>query len=188
MFYYLFIIHHHFPPPQGHHASCYPMHSPSQNPVIHSYYTPFSLLARHSNLFSLTSPSQYQSTSSAAYPISNYLHTPLSTIMSFFILSTWPNQRKTSSLILLSTPFITLHNSLIHAFRTLSIFLIPSKPVRLSICTALILDLSFSFYIIVSLPYIRTGLSNISCKTLAHSSYKPLTLTRDLITLLPEPW
>ena len=56
------------------------------------------------------------------------------------ILTTWPNHWKTPS----TTPFINLHNYLIHAFRTLPILLTPSRPLRLSICTALILDLSFS--------------------------------------------
>ena len=85
------------------------------------------------------------------------------------------------------SPFVYPQNSLIRAFRTLFIFLIPSKPLRLSLCTALILDLS-SFHIIVSLPYIGTGTRNFSCKTLVHSSYKPLALDRGLIepaTLLP---
>ena len=41
------------------------------------------------------------------------------------------------------------------------------------ICTTLFLKLS-SFHIIVSLPCIRTGTNNDSCKRLAHSSCKPL--------------
>ena len=49
-------------------------------------------------------------------------------------------------------------NSLICAFWTLSILLTS----ELFICTCLILDLSFSFHIIASLPYIRTGTSNVS--------------------------
>ena len=79
--------------------------------------------------------------------------------------------------------FITLHNCLIHAFKTSSTLLIPSKPLRFSI-----LDLSFSLYIIVALPHVRTGTSNDSCKTLVQSSCKLVALTRDLITtatLLP---
>ena len=56
------------------------------------------------------------------------------------------------------TLFITLHNSLIHAFRTLSILMIPSKPLRLSIYTAPMLDFFFTFHSIVSLPYVRTGI------------------------------
>ena len=43
---------------------------------------------------------------------------------------------RTSSSIHSSRPFLTLHNSLIYAFRTLFILLIPSNPLRLSICTA----------------------------------------------------
>ena len=75
----------------------------------------------------------------------------------------------------------TPYNSLIHIFRTLSTHLIPSKPMRSSICIVLILILSFSFHIIASLPYIRTGISYVYWKTLAHSSYRPLALTRDII-------
>ena len=75
----------------------------------------------------------------------------------------------------------TLHNSLICSFQTLSILLIPSNPLRLSICIALIPDLSFSYHNIVSLPYIRTRTSNVSCKTLVHSSCKSRALTRDLM-------
>ena len=55
-------------------------------------------------------------------------------------------------------PFIILHTYHINALGTLPIFLIPSKPLRLSICTALILDLSFFFPIIVLLPYLRAGI------------------------------
>ena len=67
--------------------------------------------------------------------------------------------------ITIINPFVTLYNFIICIFRTLSILLIPSKPLSLSIYTALILDLSF-FHIFVSLPYIRTGMSNVSCKIL----------------------
>ena len=88
----------------------------------------------------------------------------------------------------------TFLNHFMHPFRhsaqlpypyigTPSILLIRNKPFILSICTALILDLS-SFHNIVSLPYVRTGTSKVSCKNLAHSSCKPLTLTRDLIAPL----
>ena len=45
-----------------------------------------------------------------------------------------------------SCPFVTPHNSVIRAFRTLSILLIPSKPLRFSICTVLILDRSFHYH------------------------------------------
>ena len=76
-------------------------------------------------------------------------------------------------------PFFNLHNSHIHAFGTLSLLLITSNPLKLSICTVLIIDLSF-FYNTVSLPYIRTGTSNVSFKNLAYSRCKSLALTRDL--------
>ena len=49
-----------------------PMHFPSGTPAIHSYLTPFSLLAWHPNLFSLNSPSRYKSISSAANPLNDY--------------------------------------------------------------------------------------------------------------------
>ena len=100
----------------------------------------------------LNSPSWYQSISSTAYPLSDYQHTILHrllTILSFSILSKWPNHQRTTSSIFSSTPFITPYNYFIYAFRTLYILFIPSKPLRLSICTAPILDLSFSFQNIV---------------------------------------
>ena len=125
----------------------------------HPPYTP---IMHHSSClpdiqtFSSSSPSRYQSISSAAYPLSDYQHTPTFTLLamlSFTILSTWPNHRRTSSPIFSSAPFITLHNCLFHSFGTLSILLIPNRPQRSSISTALILGLSFSLHI-VSLPTI----------------------------------
>ena len=80
-----------------------------------------------------------------AYPLSDYQHTLLANL-SFSILSTWLNHWRSPSSILLYTPFVTPQNSLIRAFRIQFILLIPSKPLRLSICTALILDLTFSFH------------------------------------------
>ena len=53
----------------------------------------------------------------------------------------------------------------------------------MSIRTALIFDLYFSFHIIVSMPYIRIRTIDVSFKTLTHSSYKFLALTKDLMTL-----
>ena len=82
-----------------------------------------------------------------------------------------------------STDFVTLHKFLIRAFGTLPILLTPSKPLRLSICTTVNLYLSFCFHIIVSPPHIRRSPSDVSCKTLIHSSCKLLVLTRDLISL-----
>ena len=84
--------------------------------------------------------------------------------------------------------FFHVFLSFLFFINPLSILLIPSNPLRMSICKALILNLSLSFHNIVSLPYIRRGTSNVSCKTLAHSSCKSLALTRDLMapqTLLP---
>ena len=83
--------------------------------------------------------------------------------------------------------FVNQHNCLILAFGALSILLIPSKP--LEVFHLYILILNISFHIIVSLPCIRTGMSNDWCKTIAHSSCKPLALTKDLIepaTFLPH--
>ena len=99
-------------------------------------------------------------------------------IISFFILSIWLSNRRTPS-IHSFTPFNTPHNYLINLFSTLSILLIPSSSLRLSICTPLILDLSYSFHNSVSQPYIRTGTSNVSCTTLAYSSCK--SINTDLI-------
>ena len=65
-------------------------------------------------------------------------------------------------------------NSFVHPFLhstqlpygALSILLIPNRPLRLSICTTLILDFSFFLHAIVSLPYNRTVTNNTSRTTL----------------------
>ena len=93
---------------------------------------------------------------------------------------TEPNHLRTRGRVISTlSPPIPIFTTLICAFDTQSILLIPDNPLRLCICTALFLD--FSFHIIVSLPYRRTGTSNVSCKTLVHLSYNVLALTRDLI-------
>ena len=79
------------------------------------------------------------------------------------------NHQRTLSPLLSSSPFVTPYNSIIRAFGTLSIPLIPSKPQTLSICTGLFLDLTFFFHQSFSLPYVTTDASNVLCKTLAHS-------------------
>ena len=86
---------------------------------------------------------------------------PAHTLGNFIILSTRPNHQSTPSSLLSFNPFVTPHNSLIRACGTLSLLL--NKHLRSSICIILILDLSF--HNIVSLPYIRTGTSNVSWKT-----------------------
>ena len=72
-------------------------------------------------------------------------------------------------------------------FDPLFIHLIPNKLLRFSICKTQIPDLSF-LHIIISLPCRRTGMSNASCSTLAHTSCRLLAFPRDLIasgTFLP---
>ena len=98
-------------------------------------------------------------------------------------ISTWLNHLNTPS-ILSSSPFFTLHNSLICAFGTLSILQIPSNPPRLFVCTVLILNISSSFHNIFSLPY----KSSYKQCFMQYSSCKSLALTWDLMaptTLLP---
>ena len=89
--------------------------------------------------------------------LSDYLHTPLHKPSLKSYHSPFSPLGRTPSSILSSRPFFTQHNSFIRAFGTSYILLIASKPLRLSLCTALIIDLSFSFHIIASLPYMRTG-------------------------------
>ena len=156
-----------------------PPHKPPPfNPIMHP-----SPCLLDIQTFSLSSLSWYQSTSFLPYPLSDYQHTPLNrdNLSNYVILHFLHMAEPLENTF--ANPFVTLHNSLIYAFRTLSILLIPNKHLRFSIYTALILNLSFSFHIIASLAYIRTGTSNDSCKTLAHSSCKLLALTRDLIDL-----
>ena len=60
--------------------------------------------------------------------------------------------------------------------------LLPKKPLRLSNCTALIQNLSFSYHIFPSLPYIRTVARIVSCKKRSkHTHFKHIALIRDLI-------
>ena len=143
-------------------------HSLSQTSTIHHS----SCLPGIHTSFPLRSFSQYQFTSSMAYPLSDYQHTCLhrpSWQSCHFPFS--PHGQTIGK---------HLHQSFRSPLRTtqLSILLIPSKHLRLSICTTLIIDLS-SFYIIVSLPYIGIGTSNDSYNTLAHSNCKSLPLTND---------
>ena len=74
----------------------------------------------------------------------------LSAILSFSIPSICPNHRRTPSSIHSSIIYIisSLPTTPYPCIRDLSILLILSKPLRLSICTALILHLS-SFHIII---------------------------------------
>ena len=127
------------------------MHSLSQNHAIHSYPAPFSLLAWHPNLFFFNSPSRNQSISSAATSTLSYI----GSLSNPIILHPHHMAEPPENTIINS--FVTPHNYLIYAFGTLSTLLISSKLLRLSICTNLILDLSFSFHNIVSLPEIRIG-------------------------------
>ena len=88
------------------------------------------------------------------------------TTSTLFYLSSFPPHSRTTGEHLHQSfrlPHLSLRTTLIRGLGTLFIILIPSKPLRLSIYTALILDLS-SFHNIVSLQYIITGTSNVSCK------------------------
>ena len=96
---------------------------PSQTSAFHSFHESFSLLAQHPNLFFQViihwinpppPPSTYQTTS----------HTL------FAILSIWTNQ--------FHQFLVTPYNSLLRAFGTLFILLIPNRLLQLSICTTLI--------------------------------------------------
>ena len=146
---------------------------PLTNPhhLLLSYTILLACLA-YKPLFFLNSPSQYQPTSSTADVSS---HSPTYTLLAILQSLHMANHLINP----LSTPFMTLHNSLIYVFGTLPTLLIPSKPLTLSICTALILDIFF--YIIASLQYVRTGLSNVSGKLLAYLSCRSLALAKDLI-------
>ena len=57
----------------------------------------------------------------------------------------------------------------------------PNKPLRLSICRVLILDLAFSLHIIISLLYNSTYISNTSSSTLGQSNCKIIAFTGHLI-------
>ena len=93
-------------------------------PCIPPYKLPPSIHIIHGpwNPFSTNSDSLNQSTSSAVYQLSNYPQTRTYTTLLAILLNQWR--------ILSSTPFATL-----------SILLILNKPLVLSICTTLILNL-----------------------------------------------
>ena len=93
------------------------MHSPLKIPAIHSFDAPFSLLAWHPKLFSSSRRSRYQSTASAAYPLSEYQHAPLHR-PSWQFCHSLHMVESSEDTFFLSTPFFTPHNCLILAFGT----------------------------------------------------------------------
>ena len=146
-------------------APCIPPHKPSPyTPIIHHSpcLTGIQTSILQAVFHGINPPLPWSTHWSTTNTLSNIYPLSNSVVLHCFHMA----DRKTPSSILLS-----LHNSLICAFWTLSILLISSKPLRLSICMALILELSFSFHIIVLLSYIRTGMSNDSCKILAPSTF-----------------
>ena len=140
------------------------------NPPLHGW--PTKRLYTHFHIYTLSNPIILHSLNMAHHPYH----------LSFPILSIWPNHRRTLSSILLSTS-VASHNTLIRVFCTLSILLVSNRSLRLSICTILILDLSFYLYIIVFLPFKRTDISTASCTSLTHSNCRLLALSKDLIVL-----
>ena len=146
------------------------IHFPSQTLTINTY--PILLACQTSITLSLKHSFMVSIISSTSYPLSDYQHILLYILLTiiFSIFSTWPT---TGACLPQSfhLPTSSLRTTL------LSILLIPSNPLRLSICTALFQDLSFYFHNIISLPYIRRGTSNVWCKTQANSSCKSLALT-----------
>ena len=69
----------------------------------------------------------------------HFLTFNLLVILSFSTLSIWPNQQRTPSSILSFTLFITLHSYLASSFCNFFLLLIPNEPLRLFICTPIIL-------------------------------------------------
>ena len=104
-----------------HRPDC-PKHSPLQTPAINSYHTPFFLLAQYSNLHS-THLFRGRPTKRLLTHFPPYT---LLAILSLSILSIWPNYRITLPSFLSFTPFVTPHNSLMRAFCTPFILLIPN--------------------------------------------------------------
>ena len=90
-------------------------------------------------------------------PILSSLYTLLS-ILLFFILSVWPNHCRTHYHQSFHPPS-SCRTILTHDFDILSILFIPHKLLRLSICAALILDLSLLLHTSVSLLYTETSTS-----------------------------
>ena len=102
---------------------------PLQTSFIHSCHAPFSLVVQHPNLFVFIavihwiipdcSRSTHSMTSHSFANIHRFSHP---------ILPVWPNHRRTLSSVLWCTPFFTPPESLTHAFGSLSMLLIPKKP------------------------------------------------------------
>ena len=96
-------------------------------------------------------------------------------ILLFFLLLIWLNHQRTLSLILSFTLSVTAHSSLTHAFSTKYILITPNKPLRLSICTALGRNLSFSLHAIGLLSYIKIVTSRSPYSSRSHSSRESQT-------------
>ena len=116
--------------------------TPHALPLIHFYHPPFSLPDQHSKLFShsviyLINPPLSRST----YRTNFHTLPPKYTLTNPIILHSFS---MAESSVLSSTPFVTLHSSLIREFDTLSVLFIPNKPLKLSICITLLLYFSFS--------------------------------------------
>ena len=132
--------------------------------------------------------------------LSDYQHTPLHRY-----IDSLSNPIVPHSLNIADPSENTFINAFVQHFRNSSQLFYPFirdfiHSLRFSICTALILDLSFSFYIIVSLPKIRTGSSNDSCKTsyvpdlskphpkyLNSDTYSKRILSSDIMVIISPP-
>ena len=126
-------------------ALCTPPHKPPpfthilhHSPCLPDIQTSFPQTVLHSINLSLSWPTHWMTTSTLSY---------IDSLSNSIILHSLHMPKPLENTLI--NPFITPYNSLICAFRILSILLITSKPLRLSICTVLILDLSFSFHNIV---------------------------------------
>ena len=107
---------------------------PLQTPSIHSYKPANTQTVIHG----INQPLPW-----STYYVTTYRHSH-TYILSLPILSIWPNHWRILLSILLYTPSTTMHNLLFSGFSTLSILPISNRPLSLSICRALILELSFS--------------------------------------------
>lgn len=155
-----------------------PQYVPSQNFFMYSYYKQFGLLCSQSKLFLL-----------CTLFIHFLIGLPrlLLTLHSFscilftswfsFILLTSTYNLKTSSLTTSFTLFFQFYKSFLLPFLILLILLIPSNPLKLFICSLLILNFSFSFQTTSYYPTLILGVKYSRVSIILHSKIKSILFT-----------
>ena len=146
-----------------------------ENPQHHKGF-----IAVITNNYGISSVSLWVNHKYSPFPSTNFNFFFSSINHSTFSTAILPNDFPYTLLAVLFSPFFQYGWAIGNTFINL-LLIHKTKLVRLSICTALTLDLSF--YTINSLSYNKTATSNISYSTRAHWSCKLQAITRDLTSL-----